>query len=390
MVRPLAPWYPLRVTARSLSARAQRLALGLMALGLAPLRASAGNGAHLRTPVDWSGAPCMTIIDRSVDPVHSFSYGIPYEDTQLTDDEVSDSRTHQFVAFCTDRSLGAPPPRWLSEADVNAAVAAGLGTFDDVDLELEVLDNAPEWVGCWTRITADAQRRPITFEAAAEPVQWDTSGLAAGTWVIEGYTHEPWANLWTNHPGVFKIVDDPDPAASPPAASLNFPEQQLDFGESTQLSGCADAMPGTTMDLAWALAVVGVVPEWVEFASEVPVESGAFSLEFVAPVEAAASSVWIRARLTDPMGRSWTAYSRSAIGVSDAGSEEQGCGGGFLGGECDETGESSAEGESGAPASEEPAGGCNCATHEDDPLAPLGWGMGLALVGLARLRRRAC
>ena len=331
----------------------------------------------------------MTIIDRSVDPVHSFSYAIPYEDTMLTEDEVSDSRTHQFVAFCRDRTLGAPPPRWLSEADVDAAVAMGLGTFEDVDLELEVLDNAPAWIDCWARITADAQRRPITFEAAAEPVQWDTSGLAAGTWVIDGYTYEPWSNLWTNHPGVFKIVDDPDPAASPPAASLDFPERQVDFGESTQLSGCADAMPGTTMDLAWTLAVVGVTPEWVEFASDVPVESGAFSLEFVAPVEAAASSVWIRAQLEDPMGRSWTAYSRSAIGVTDAGSDEQGCGGDFLGGDCDETGEGSSESETGAPSSEAPGGGCNCATHEGDPFAPLGWGMGLALVGRVRRRRAA-
>ena len=390
LTRGICLWYPQRMnaTSRPLSAMLG-LTLGLaLAAGLAPRSAHAGNGAHIRTPVDWSGAPCMTVIDRSLDPNHAFDYAVPFEDTALTDDEVADSRTHQFFAFCRDRYHGSQLPGWVSEPDVEAAVNKGLGDPSELDLELDVLANAPDWAECWTAITADAERRPITFASAAAPVVWDTSGLAPGTWVIDGYTHEPWTNLWTAHPGVVKIVDDPDPAASGPAASLDFAELEVDFGELAPISGCVHAMPGTTMSLSWALATINGEPSWVEFAAEVAVEGASFELNFEPPAETVSNPVLIRADLLDPMGRSWTAYSRNVIGVQDAGSSE-GCDeGGFVGGPCGDTETGSAPSETGAPADEDSAGGgCNCSTHARGDQA-LGWAWGLALVGLIRRRRR--
>jgi MYXO-CTERM domain-containing protein len=374
--------------------RTNRSCFLLLGLLLVPTSAWAGNGTHPRTPVEWSDAPCMTIIDRSVDPIHSFSYAIPYEDTDVTADEVPNSRTHQFFAYCRDHHLEEILPSWITETETMAAAAAGLGNLAEVDLEFEVLENNPEWADCWTRITADDQRRPITFTAAAEPVEWDTTALAAGTWVVEGYTYEPWFNMWTPHPGVFKIVDDPDPAASPPAAALTFPEQIVTFGEQGTVSGCVDAMPGATMTFAWALSSIGQEPVWTEFATDVPVEGSSFELAWEPTIETVSSSVMIRVEVSDPMSRTWTAHGITYIAViEDVGGD--GCeeGGFVIGDPCDtDTGETDATGTEGDAEEtgptlldDEGGGGCSCdARDESTGLAPLGL---LVLVG-AQLRRR--
>ena len=357
--------------------------LGLAtALGLlAPSEAAAGNGGHVRTPVEWSGAPCMTIIDRSVSPIHEFAYAIPYEDTELTEDEVADSRTHQFLAFCRDRDLDEPLPGWISEADIQPAVDLGLGDPAELDLELDVLANSPVWADCWTRITEDLERRPITYEAAAAPIVWDTTALAAGTWVVNGYTHEPWFNLWTAHPGVFKIVDDPDPAASGPAASLDGPEQNLEFGESTMVTGCVDAMAGATMRLSWAIANPNGELAWTEF-GELDAETGAFSVPFEPPIETASNPVLIRLEVVDPMGRSWVAHSRNQIGVTDPSAGDEGCEGPF-GDPCaeEEEGEGSGSGESsssgpmadGGDSAGDSGDGCACTSEPARDASPSGF-----------------
>jgi MYXO-CTERM domain-containing protein len=303
---------------------------------LAPTLAQAGNGAHPRTPVDWSGAPCMTIIDRSAGvSVYPLTYAIPYEDIELTPDEVDNSRTHQFFAYCRDRHLEDILPGWITEVDVQAAVDKGLGTIDVVDLELDVLENAPDWASCWSRISEDADRRPITFAAAAEPVPWDTSMLPAGTYVVDGYTYEPWYNLWSPHPGVFKIVDDLDPAASPPAAALTFVEQTVNWGDEASITGCVDAMDGATMTLSWSNGNINGEPNWMPFAEDVPAPTGTFDLGFVPPIEAASNSVMIKLDIVDPLDREWTAYSRAYIAVVE-GTGDTGCdSGSFVSNPCD-------------------------------------------------------
>jgi MYXO-CTERM domain-containing protein len=329
------------------------------ALLLTPALASAGNGSHPRTPVDWSGAPCMTIIDRSsggMSATYPLAYAVPYEDIDLTPDEVANSRTHQFFAYCRDRHLEDILPGWITEVDIQAAVDKGLGTIDLVDLELDVLENAPDWASCWSRISEDADRRPITFAAAAEPVPWDTSMLPAGTYVVDGYTFEPWYNLWSPHPGVFKIVDDLDPAASMPAAALTFVEQTVNVGDEASISGCVDAMDGATMTLSWSNGNINGEPNWLPFAEDMPAPTGSFDVGFAPPIEAASNSVMIKLDIVDPLDREWTAYSRAYIAVVE-GVGDEGCdSGGFVSNPCD-TDTSGGDSDTGSGTSTSTAGG---------------------------------
>ncbi|WP_146158703.1 hypothetical protein [Enhygromyxa salina] len=379
-------------------------ALGFGLVVMLPAVAHAGNGAHPRTPVDWSNAPCMTIVDRSQDPIHALSYAIPLEDVDVTPDEVVDSRTHQFFGFCRDRHLEDILPGWITEAEVIAAGAKGLGDPGVVDLELEVLENAPDWADCWVRITDDDERRPITFAAAAQPVLWDTSMLAPGTWSVEGYTYEPWFNLWSPHPGVFKIVDDPDPAASPPAAALTFFEQTVSINEQASITGCVDAMAGSTMSFSWSNGNINGEPNWEVFSADIPAERGSFDLPFAPPLAAASNSVMIRLEIVDPIGREWTAYSRHYIAVvDDVG--ETGCddGGGFVGNPCDDGGSDTGTGTEGGSESGDPGadsasstgpgasdagdggGGCSCSSRGAPGFGLAFWSvLGLVLVGRAR------
>jgi hypothetical protein len=341
-------------------------------------RAHAHNLDHPRTPVDWSGAPCLTVIDRSVDgPIHPLQYAIPFEDTMLSEDEPPDSRRHQFFAFCRDHYFEDQLPNWISLADLDVAVELGLGLYNGLDLEYDVLDQALRWQDCFMRINADDERRPISFAAAAEPVAWDTSSLAPGTYVIEGYTWEPWFNLWTEHPGVFRIIDDPT-AAHPPAAALTFPEQVIMVGEEASIGGCVDAMPGATMELAWALGGSGIDPQWEVFASDLPVRNGSFTLPFVGPEPAIGHYLLVRLEVEDSLGRGWTAYSNKYIGVigtpptpTDSGDES-----------VDESGSGDAtdSGDSGTGGAHE-GGGCACGVNgRGKPIAPTHWLVALLMV----------
>ena len=387
--------------------RRRTLALAAPALlVLVPRPAAAGNGTHPRTPVLWTDAPCMTVIDRSQSANFPLVYTIPFEDTDVTPDEVANSRTHQFFAFCRDHHREELLPSWIAEADLAAADAAGLGSADEVDPELEVLDLAPEWAGCFARINADDERRPITFAAAADPVPWDLATLPAGPWVVEGYTYEPWANEWWPRPGVFKIVDDPDPAATPPAAALSFAEQIVEFGGEATITGCVDAMPGTTFTASYAISGFGSAPDWQPIMVDVPASAGTFELSFAPPMETISNQLLIKIDVVDPEGRTWTAHGDNYIAVTeDLGGDDcnDGGGGGFIGCETDagdsetDTGAGSGSGEgstedsadatSGLGATDSDGGGCNCSTQATPTELP--WrGLGLALGLLVAWRRR--
>jgi hypothetical protein len=101
-------------------------------------------------------------IDRSVDPVLHLPYGIPREDTAVTSDEVPDSRTHQFFAFCRRRHPQDYLPNWITWADVDAAVMTGKVESSDDIAPRDVLESSTAWQGCWYRITEDDERRSRT------------------------------------------------------------------------------------------------------------------------------------------------------------------------------------------------------------------------------------
>ncbi|MCH9686133.1 MAG: hypothetical protein K0V04_32170 [Deltaproteobacteria bacterium] len=290
---------------------------------LCPPAALAIDGQRLRTPVLWSDVPCMRVIDRSSEPIANLPYDIPFEDTEVTEDEVADGRRHQFFALCRGHDPDEELPQWISEADVAAAEARELVDLGTV-VGNQVLDLHPEWATCALRINADAERRPITFDAAAEGVDWDTTTVPAGTYVIEGYTHDPAASLWSPRPGVIKVVDEPDPAASGPAAAVLNGEEVVEITESVTLEGCVSAMAGATLSASWA--PVGGGDAWQPFLQDEPVQGESFALEMLLDPEMAGQSVRVRVVVEDPMNREYTAYMRErVITLPSPGSDEGGC-----------------------------------------------------------------
>ncbi len=300
-----------------------RLALlgGLLVAGW-PAAAVAVDGMRVRTPVVWSDVPCMTIVDRSVQPVINLPYGIPFEDTKVTEDEVADGRTHQFFALCTDHDPTDELPGWISEADVAAAEALDLIDPGSVGSS-QILDLHETWAGCALRIVPDAERRPISFAMAEAGVDWDTTAVPAGAWVVEGFTHDPAFNLWWPRPGVIKVVDDPDPSRSGPAAAVIGDEAVVPITEAVTIESCVSAMEGSSVSAEWA--VVGD-NTWVPFVDSELVEGSSFSTPLLLPPEMAGQSARVRVEVEDPQGRRYLAYRRELIitlPVPDPGCDEQ-------------------------------------------------------------------
>lgn len=344
------------------------------------------HGVHPRTPVLWDEAACMTVVDRGVSPVVQLSYAIPYEDTELHEDEAADSRRHQFLALCHDYPRYLEEiPTWITRADVDKAAASGVDGADslvNVTSE-EVLEESAKWQGCWTRITGDDERRPITFPAAMEPVVWDTSGLPVGPQVVLGYTWEPIYNIWKRRIGVVQIVDELDPVASPPAIAVSTISILVEGVEDVPpVEGCVRAMEGSKIRGLFTVVDYPEPPDWQVFADDVPVVGGEFSLPLVLPEEALNEELAIRVEVTDPLGRRHVAHMDEVAIVlvrptpkpapedSEGGSEGGGSSG-SNGGEESTAGDDVIETCRGCVASE-PASG---------------WGM-LALLLLARRRRQ--
>lgn len=338
--------------------------------------ARAGDGVHPRTPVEWPEPACMTIVDRTVDAKVRLTYTIPYEDTELTEHEVDDSRRHQFFGFCRGHSRQEPLPVWISAADVQAAAAKSLIDPADVDAE-DVFETSAEWQDCWFRITGDDERRPITFAAAEEPVVWDTSLLPVGPYVVAGYTWEPPFNIWSERRGVFKVIDDPDPAKNPPALALTNDEEIKYGDEVLTLVGCLDAMDGSTISGYWS-RTDGVAVDWQVFASDVPVSGDSIELDFLPPPDAIGQTIALKVEVTDPLDRRFTAHLDSLAtilpvkggtdGCEDSGSSfisDPGCG--------DSTGDSAAS-SSGSAGDGDSSGGDSSGAGSDTtgPVGPPG------------------
>lgn len=290
--------------------------------------ARASNGIHPRTPVKWEPEPaCMTIVDRTVEAKLQLTYTIPYEDLrpEETSDEVDDSRRHQFIAFCAGHSPQEPLPVWLSAADVTAAEAVGIVKLADLEPDA-ILETSPMWKDCFTRITADDERRLITFAAAKEPVVWDTTGLAPGAYIVSGYTWEPVFNIWTQRQGVVKVVDDPDPSKSGPALAITNRDEIKYSDEVLDVVGCVDAMDGSTVTGYWARTNDDTldVLEWMPFAADTPVEGDSFSLPFMPPAESVGEQIAMKVEIVDPMDRRYTAHMSELASILEGSANETG------------------------------------------------------------------
>lgn len=337
-----------------------------------------GHGLHPRTPVTWEPGACMTVVDRSVEPVLSLAYTIEYEDTMVEPGEVPDSRRHQFLALCHDYSPYIDwASGWITQADFDRAAASSLA-FPELLVPDDILESSPKWEGCWTRITADDERRPITFAAAAEPVLWDTTGLPVGPQVVYGYTWEPPFNIWAQRGGVVQVVDDLDLASAPPALAVSSGEIIVyDDDEPAKVEGCVRAMEGATLTASFT--VRDDEPRtWTAFAEDVPVTGESFALPLVVPPEGIDRELVLRVEVVDPLGRQHTGYMQGQAfvlhrlpdnpGPVPTGSESSGS---------EDSGDATA-------AEESDAAGCGC----DASAGPSGWGLlALVLLGRGRLSR---
>lgn len=286
---------------------------GLAAAVLAvPSPARAANEAHVRTPVLWP-SECARVVDRSVDPIAHFDYSIAAEDTDKTADELPDSRTHQFVALCRQHPMTELLPPWITRDDVDRSVDAGLLEPGEVSYR-EILDETTVWEACFARITADDDRRPITFAAAEAGFDWDTSAVAAGVWSIAGYTFEPSFNLWRDRPGFVKILDDPDdPDQDLPALALLADEQLVDVGQAIVLDACVDVLTPARIELEWAPFAASL--DWQPLASVELDDDGPLLLEPLAPAAAADTEVLVRARLIDALGREYESHAPTRMTI---------------------------------------------------------------------------
>ena len=287
------------------------LALGLVLT--APAAARAANGQLPRTPVVHQDEHCLTVVDRSAEPIVHLRYTIPYSDVCLSADEPADSRTHQLLAFCHGDPPQRPLPRWHTRAELAQDIAAGFGPAAPNFAE-DVLEDSPDFAGCWHPITAADARRPITCAAARPGVDWDTRGLPIGTYLVRGYTYEPPDSAWWPRHGLFKIVDDvSDPAANPPAVAIANHDTFLWKGQTMRVRLCVDAMPGATVRLAYGPNVAA--PTWTDFVDDIPVTTGSIDLDFRPPDERAGEFLTLRADIRDPLGRSFVAFMQGEISV---------------------------------------------------------------------------
>ncbi|MFO7564547.1 MAG: hypothetical protein R6X02_18020 [Enhygromyxa sp.] len=330
-----------------------------------PSPARAGNEAHVRTPVLWP-SQCAVIVDRSVEPLVHFDYTIPLEDTELTPEELPDSRTHQFVALCRERPLSELLPSWITRDDLDRSAAAGLVPTADQPAEA-ILDESPAWSGCFARITDDDDRRPITFAQAALGVDWDTREAALGVWTVAGYTFEPPLNLWRERPGFVKIVDDrADPEQDLPAIALLGDERVVEPGELVELEACVDVLEPATILLEWAEFAPEL--EWRPLSTSTVESDGPLRLELTVPSAAAERELLVRARLRDARERERLAYLPARLSVLP----------------CPTTGCVDPPPEPDPPPdAEAPRAGCRSASVASPAL------LGLLLLPLARRRRRS-
>lgn len=294
-----------------------------------PATAYAVDGIRPRSLVVWTDPPCMTVVDRSVDPVVHLPYAVSFEDTEHTDDEVMTGRRHQMIGLCRQHTPQAPMPVWLSQADVDDAATVDLVDPADVGTN-EILDTMRQWSDCAVRIVPDAQRRPITEAAAAEGVDWDTTSVAEGAWVVEGYTWDPAFNQWSPRRGVFAVYDDASAPNNPPAAAITSGEVIVAANDAATIEGCVVAPEGSTLRADWAEPAPGDEQVWQSFLEDMPIAGTTFAIEFMPPVELVGGSANLRVEIVDAMGRSYTAYMIDQVSVIPGGGGCDETGGGFL------------------------------------------------------------
>lgn len=270
-----------------------------------PNAASAINGSRPRVPPSFYGGACVTVVGRDA-PLLEVGVTFPYEDVELTDDELPDSRTVGLYAFARDLPPGATLPNWVQSGDVQRAVETGL---IDAPPQPEALLPTSSWADvAWGVVD---ERLPIACESAG-PWPWNTQAVPPGAYVLWGYTFEPPLNLWTPRPGVVRVVDAA--GSGPPAVALSDLDGRREFGveQGLEVMGCLSADPGTQVVLSWARAADPQT--WTVFDVLEP-GGDTFTSWLAPPNDALYDALYVRAEARDPAGRSFIHHARGALVV---------------------------------------------------------------------------
>lgn len=305
--------------------RCRAFATGAILVGLwltAVPATYASNGNKPRVQVRWpDGSPCIETYDKRVQTQVHFAYGFDGADDikpANSEDEVEDSRRHQFFASCRHRHRQESFPRWISRADFNRAQAFGFPLVDPGPKG--ILEESPEWAQCTSRITPDATRLPITQARARQGFHWDIQNIPSGTYMIDAYTWEPPENLWTHpsRPGVVRIWDSGQDPAPPPAAAIDGKPSIGFVGQAQIIQACVDAQPGAT--ITWSVASLpplGVPPQWIPQGGPAPAQNGPLQWSFTPPAPPdpmiGVSKWMLRLSVQEPSGRQYHAYSRADL-----------------------------------------------------------------------------
>ncbi len=285
------------------------------------LDAHASNGAGVRTPPVYPRASCIGDVDRSVDPVFHLDIGLPREDLLVTDDEPADSRRFQFFAVCEDVHVDLLDlPNWITVEEATDALARG--SIDAMPPDDDVLELRADLEGCVFPMNDASERIPISCEATEAGLDFDTSVLPAGNYVVRGYTYEPPLNLWSSRRGVVRVHDGD--ANAMPSVGVTTPALdgvQLRPGSPFPIRGCTRGRGGVDVELQWAsLIELGGADDaaaWRTFAT-VDAAQGAFSIDFDPPEDAVGLPLLVRGSVQSD-GTAWVDHAEGTLLVFDDG-----------------------------------------------------------------------
>ncbi len=357
-----------------------------------PALARGANGNMPRTPVLYPPHACLTMVDRTRDPVMRFAVHLPFEDTMITADELPDSRRVALVGLCRDLGRLEPLPNWIATDDAQRALDAGI--IDAMPPPADVLLEAPGWAvghdggdSCVQAILAE--RLPIACAATMDGVAWDTTAVPAGNYVIRSQTFAPPSNLWTARSGVVQIHD----GTPMPVATLSSPtyDAKAFLDDGYQVRGCMAGPAGTVVTLQWASTASEDLEDdaaWTTF-DALDVQAGIIDVHLDLPEQTLYLGLLLRAVATGPDGARWIGQAPSYLivypgtGVVDP-TEDRAPDHCEAGG--DDTGWLAGEiGADGTAGGDDVAQGCACAADGGGPRP--GWAGTAWALALLRIRR---
>lgn len=281
------------------------------AVGLSGAAFAHSNEPRTAVKFDEVGS-CHVTVDRAVEPSLNIGYTIPMEDLPNPEHDLPDAKTHQFIAVCRDWSTRTPPPDYLAVDDLQRSIDIGYEEPERINDPEATFETSVEWAGCWRRITTEADRLPLTPEAATGGVDWDTTGFDAGVWYPVGHTFDPPWNVWRRAPFAVRIEDDVNDAIDAPAVIIDTPPKVIEHDETVIISGCAAAVGPVSVSLRYASESD---PSGWRTLDQYQSEDAdpAISFELSAPEETWGKSLLVAMDLVDGEGRAVEAFSPTEI-----------------------------------------------------------------------------